>query len=144
MKKDQFIYNTDNNLHKNMEEYIKQLESKTITATVSILYEQKSDNMQNPISKNFIEYLKKNKKCVETDPQIVRYEYIVIGHPYDIDLIIINKPTITDMHNHLSLEALDRIKKLKVPVLIVTDTIQQSILNGTDPVLLFHKINILK
>ena len=128
------------NLSTKMLEFIDQINTNTLKTMVNVLYTPKSDNLSKI---SFIEYFKKNKQCVEMDPQSIRYEYIIMGTPYNIDLIIMNNPSQSDMYNHLSLGSLDKFYEIKKPILIITENIPLTILNSSDTVLLFHKINII-
>lgn len=108
--------------------FIKQLEAKTLKTPVSVLYNQDLNNLSNI----FIEYIKKNIKYIVMNPQSMQYKYVIMSCHYDIDLIIINNPSETNLQNHLTIESIEKIKELKIPILIITNINPSSVLINKD------------
>jgi len=115
-------------LTQNMLLFIKQLEAKTLKTPVSVLYNQDLNNLSNI----FIEYIKKNIKYIVMNPQSMQYKYVIMSCHYDIDLIIINNPSETNLQNHLTIESIEKIKELKIPILIITNINPSSVLINKD------------
>jgi len=115
-------------LTQNMLLFIQQLETKTLKPPVSILYNKDLNNLSNI----FIEYIKKNIKYIDMNPQSIQYKYVIMSCPNDIDLIIINNPSETDLQNHLSIESIEKMKELKIPILIITNINPSGLLSDTE------------
>ena len=115
-------------LTQNMLLFIQQLETKSLKPPVSILYNKDLNNLSNI----FIEYIKKNIKYIDMNPQSIQYKYVIMSCPNDIDLIIINNPSETDLQNHLSIESIEKMKELKIPILIITNINPSGLLSDTE------------
>ena len=121
-----------------MIKFLEDLELKSIKQTLTIFYGTGSNG-----KKTFMKILKKYKTVVDLLPHSVRYEYAMISQPSTPDIILINYPNKKDLYTHISLESLDIMRMLGVPIIIITNFLPHDILNQTSPVLMFHKIRII-
>lgn len=118
-------------------DFLEHVEKKLLIQTLTIILADPENEIK------ILDILKTNKNVVLIPPQASRYEYALCDHQVAPDMIIISYPDKTDLYRHLTLNALDRMKLLNVPIAIITDYLPADFLNKTSPILMFHNIHII-